>query len=144
MFESCTQLWRLVHAFRSGFIGPADFGHRRHLAVALCYAAVMPEDAALASFREDLLRMIRRWGHERKYHETITRFWLAVAAHYLRTQPETQCLATTANGFVERFADKTLIECHYSPALLFSDEARASWITPDRLAVPSCDVTSCG
>lgn len=136
MFESCAQLWSVVHAFRSGAIGPAEFRHRHHLAVALCYAAVMPAEAALESFREDLLRTIVRWGHERKYHETITRFWLAVAAHYVRLHGEAQCLAKVANGFIERFGDKTLIERHYSPALLFSDEARSHWIAPDRIALP--------
>jgi hypothetical protein len=136
MFESCTQLWSLVHAFRTGAMGLAGFRHRHHLAVALCYAAIMPAEAALESFRKDLLRMLGRWGHEPKYHETITRFWLAVATHYLRSHSETPCLATTANAFIERFGDKTLIEQHYSPALLFSDEARSHWIAPDRIAVP--------
>jgi hypothetical protein len=136
VFQSCAQLWRLHRDFRSGTIAPADFRHRRHLAVALCYAAVLPADAALGSFREDLLRMIKPWGHERKYHETITRFWLAVAAHHLRAYGEERCLATIANAFVERFGDKTLIERHYSPALLFSDEARSSWVEPDRIAMP--------
>jgi hypothetical protein len=136
MFESCIQLWRLCHDFRSGTIDPGDFRHHRHLAVALCYAAVMTPEVAVESFREDLLRMVRPWGHERKYHETITRFWLGVAAHYLRARGEKQCLATTANGFLERLGDKGLIERHYSPALLFSDEARSSWVKPDRIAMP--------
>jgi hypothetical protein len=136
VFQSCTQLWRLYHDFRSGAISPADFRHRHHLAIALCYAAILPADAALASFREDLLRMVKPWGHERKYHETITHFWLAVAAHYLREHGRERCLATTANAFVERFDDKGLIERHYSPALLFSDEARSNWVEPDRIAVP--------
>jgi hypothetical protein len=90
MFESCMQLWRLYHDFRSGAIDPGDFRHHQHLAVALCYASVMPPEVAVECFREDLLRMVRPWGHERKYHETITRFWLAVAAHYLRAQSEKQ------------------------------------------------------
>ena len=136
MFESCARLWRLYHDFRSGTIAPGDFRHRQHLAVALCYAAVMPSEVAVESFREDLLRMVRPWGHERKYHETITCFWLAVAAHYVQAHGEKRCLKTTANAFVERFGDKTLIERHYSPALLFSDEARSSWIEPDRIAMP--------
>jgi len=136
MFESCAQLWKLVNRFRSGTIGPADLRHREHLAIALCYAAIMPANAALESFREDLLRLTRSWGHESKYHETITRFWLAVAAHHMRSQGEARCLATAANGFIDRYGDKTLIEKHYSPALLFSAVARSNWVAPDRIAMP--------
>src|ERR1700730_17544187 len=87
--------------------------------------------ALFYSFRADLVRLISPWGQERKYHETITRFWLSLAAHYLESQTPGRCLAAVANDFVERFGDKTLVDRHYSRAVLASHEARTGWVAPD-------------
>jgi hypothetical protein len=94
----------------------------------------MPLDEAVEAFRADLLRLIQPWGHERKYHETITRFWLSVAAHYLDAEgKDARCTADVANGFVQRFGDKALIYRHYSTEVLAA--AHTQWISPDRLPV---------
>lgn len=136
MYKSCADLWKFFHAFRSGGVDRNDFHHRQHLAVALCYASIMPFSQALDAFRSDLFALIGAWGHERKYHETITHFWLAVAAHYYASRGNDRCLAELANEFVRDFGDKSLIERHYSPVLLWSPAARAEWICPDREAIP--------
>jgi hypothetical protein len=136
MFDSCADLWTLFYSFRTGTISAGDFHHRHHLAVALCYASLMPLDDALVAFRTDLLRLVRQWGHERKYHETITHFWLAVAAHYVGTQGERRCAASIANDFVEAFGDKSIIERHYTRPVLVSPAARAAWIVPDLMPLP--------
>jgi hypothetical protein len=136
MFQSCAQFWTLVERFRAGSIALADFGHRQHLAVACAYASTMSSDRALEAFRTDLLRFISPFGHERKYHESVTRFWLHLARHYVEVYGAGRCTALVANDFVERFADKTLIERHYTPARLWSAAARAAWMEPDLLPLP--------
>ena len=136
MFESCTRLWALFYAFRAGEIDAAEFRHRQHLAVALCYASLMAPERALEAFRSDLLRLLRGWEHEGKYHETITRFWLGVAGHFVRSLGADRCLAQAANDFISRFGDKSLIERHYSAARLWSPAARNGWVDPDALPVP--------
>ncbi len=137
MFETCSELWSLFNSFRSGAIELAGFRHRQHLAVALCYAALLPDGEALIAFRDDLLKLIRPLGAEGKYSETITGFWMRVAAHYLADRGHGRCLAQIANEFVEQFADKGLISRHYSSAVLADPKARLQWIEPDVLPVPS-------
>jgi hypothetical protein len=124
------------YAFHEGTIAPAGFHHRQHLALAVCFASLMPLEDAVDAFRADLLRHVRAWGHEEKYHETITRFWLTVAAHHVKSCGPEPCLAHVASEFVERFDDKTMIERHYSRAVLASAAARAGFVEPDLLPLP--------
>jgi len=133
--QSCRQLWASFHAFRSGNVDLAGFRHRQHLEIALCYAASMPLALAHAAFRADLLNALRPLGLMGKYSDTITYFWLSVAAHCLAQRSDDECLARVADEFTARFGDKRLIERHYSPALLAADEARARWIEPDVLPI---------
>ncbi|MBC5824683.1 MAG: hypothetical protein GIW99_03795 [Candidatus Eremiobacteraeota bacterium] len=112
MFKSCGQLWSFFHSFRSGKVDLEAFRHRQHLSVALCYAAVLPVGEAVSAFREDLLSNLCPLGLESKYSETITRFWIELAAHYLAQHGAERCLADVANAFAERFGDKGAIAQH--------------------------------
>ena len=123
MFDSCSEVWGLMVAFRSGR-HLAEFRHRHHLALALCYASLYPEGADVETFRDDLLRHLAPLGHQRKYHETITRFWFDLARHFLDVEGSGRCMCDVANAFIDRFADKTMIERHYDREVLYSEAAR--------------------
>ena len=130
MFDDCVDVWRLMHSFQAGTLTAHAFGHKHHLALALCYAALYPQGAEVDAFRHDLLRHVAPLRQAQKYHETITRFWLEVARHFLATEGRGRCMASIADDFVRRFADKTLIERHYDRDVLYSQAARERWVPP--------------
>ena len=70
-----------------------------------------------------------------KYHGTITRAWLHfVAVHVQRWGSDSFA------GFLERnprLLDRALIEHFYSPELIRSHDARATWTEPDLRRLPA-------
>ena len=98
--------------------------HRAHLRLALLFR----EDPQGA--RDLLLAYVTRIGGLVKYNETLTQFWLrAVALH--SSEPSVDALMKTP------LADVNLPLRHYSPELLWSDEARARFVEPDLQPLPA-------
>lgn len=112
-----------------------DFGHREHLELAWSYLQLYRTDEAVDVMSAAIRHVARRHGAPDKYHETITRAWLHfVAVHRQRWG------ADSFEAFLERNPDlleSGLIEHFYSRELIFSDAARAAWMTPDRRALPA-------
>jgi hypothetical protein len=100
-----------VRAFERGEILAADFHHAEHLRLALAYLA---ESGSVDEASERMAAALRRFaaaaGHPEKYHHTLTLFWMRMVA---------------------RLLDKDLPLAYYSSERLWSDEARAGWLTPD-------------
>lgn len=128
------------HAFRAAFEGcamrPEDFGHREHIQLAYVYLVENETEAAFVRVREALLRFL---DHHRipaeKYHETLTRAWLLAVRLFMAKSP-----SSSAADFIERnplLLDSKIMLTHYSAALLFSPEARASFVPPDLDPIPN-------
>jgi hypothetical protein len=111
------------------------FGHREHLELAWTYLRLHPIDEAAELMVATIRRVARLHGAEEKYHETITRAWLHfVAVHIQRWGAE------SFDEFIQRNPDlleRKLIEHFYSRELLFSEPARAAWVSPDLQALPA-------
>ena len=74
-------------------------------------------------------------GHQDRYSATRTAVWVALVAHHLREAPGLGFAA-----FLERFPrllDGRLLDAHYSPGLLASDDSRMRRVGPDRLPLPA-------
>ena len=97
---------QFARAFEAGAIAPADFGHLAHVRLA---GVGVPE----------------------KYHETITELWMRLLADARSALPAPCELAELLSRRPE-LANKELPLEYYSPERLFSDEARARWVPPDR------------
>src|SRR5215213_6459084 len=77
LYSSDDQVEEVVRRFESCELQPADFNHREHLVVALCYLRRAGDAEALSRLREALGRYVRAHGiNPSLYHETITVFWL--------------------------------------------------------------------
>ncbi len=122
----------LVRAFEDGSLPRTEWTHASHLQVALWYLSRHPRDEATRLVRDGLRRYGALAGRQAFYHETITLAWVAVVAQFLARSDPGRSLSELAAILVERCGDKDYLLRHYSSELLMSDEARSSWVEPDR------------
>jgi hypothetical protein len=120
-----------ARAFEDGSVTPAEFTHLAHVRVAWVYLneSASMEDA-LPRMRDAIRRFAAAAGATQKYHETITVFWMRLLAD-VRARGAAGELAGVLHAH-PALADKELPLQYYSRGRLFSDEARAAWVEPDR------------
>src|SRR5262245_28095387 len=81
------QIERLVQAFETCTLPPAQFTHQAHMTVALWYLAHLSPEAAAQRMRAGLHRFIAHHGIDpNKYNETITLFWMKLLRHFLEVR----------------------------------------------------------
>ena len=120
-----------ARAFEDGAVTPAEFDHVAHVRVAWVYlreAASVEE--ALPRMRDAIRRFAAAAGASQKYHETITVLWMRLLAD-VKARGASGELADVLRAH-PALADKELPLQYYSRERLFSDEARAAWVEPDR------------
>jgi hypothetical protein len=120
-----------ARAFEDGAVMPADFTHLAHVRVAWVYLREADTtDQALERMRAGIRRFAAAAGASQKYHETITVAWMRLLED-VRGQGASGELADVLRAY-PALADKDLPLQYYSRDRLFSDEARAAWVEPDR------------
>jgi hypothetical protein len=105
--------------------------HRAHIGVALCYLQALPFEAALTRARHHIQLYNRTCGDPSGYHETITVLFLRRIRRYLLEHSSQVSLAAAAEELAAA-SDMHWPLQYYSPERLWSAEARASWLEPDR------------
>ena len=127
---------RFRTAFEAFELTPESFDHRAHIRLAYTYLAEDDVDAALARMRSALQAFLRHNGiSASKYHETMTRAWILAVRHFMEKSPA----SPSADAFIEHnpvMLDSRIMMTHYSAELLFSEEARARFLEPDRDQIP--------
>ena len=125
-----------LRSFEAAQVAPADFNHAAHVRLAYVYLCDHPVDASVERMKNALLSFLRHNGiSEGKYHETLTRAWVMAVDHFM-TQSEG---ADSASVFMSRnpqLLDTRIMLSHYSAQVLFSDNARASFVPPDVQSIP--------
>jgi hypothetical protein len=123
----------------AGRIEPASFDHRAHVRAAYIYLAERGAEGAAERMRDTLLGFLHRHGIEAsKYHETITRAWILAVHHFMQLTPA----SSSADEFItanDRLLDSRIMLTHYSAELLFSPQARATFVEPDLGPIPRHD-----
>ena len=118
---------------------PADFTHRAHLRLAYVYLTEYTTEQAYAFMRDTLRTFLTHHGVDlSKYHETITRAWILAVRHFMEATSDAQ----SADGFIEQhpeMLDSNIMLTHYSAEVLFSDEARATFVEPNLEPIPRYD-----
>lgn len=129
-----SEVERIFAGFEACTLLKAEWTHRAHLVVALCYLTRYPYSEALEHVRAGILRLNVALGGENTptsgYHETLTRFWMHTIKTYIDNHPG-EDLEKLAEGVSATFSDSRYPLRHYSRSLLFSPEARAGWVEPD-------------
>jgi hypothetical protein len=129
----------LARALERCEIPNEGFPHASHLRVAWVY---LEECASVEEACERMAATLRRFaaavGKPEKYHQTMTVFWTRAlaAARCGAPAPVTATFEAVVSRCPE-LLDKDLLLAYYSPQRLASDEARSSWMEPDRQSLTS-------
>jgi hypothetical protein len=109
------------------------FPHEEHLHVVFAQSARADLAATITFLRDGIRKMAAANGNPGAYHDTRTVAWirLVVAAR--------AGFDSTFDEFLEAHPElrrRDLLDEHYTPQLLNSDAARASFAEPDRAPLP--------
>ena len=126
-----------VDAFRSGTLGDDAFHHRDHVHMAWIYVRGYGLESAVTRFTDDLRAFAAAKGVPRLYHATITVAYLSLVAERLRVTPEASWAAFAARHDDLLRWKPSVLDHYYSPERLWSDQARAQFLLPDRAPAPS-------
>ena len=125
-------------AFEACAIAPSAFNHEAHVRLAYVYLAESDVETAVDRMRQALLKFLEHNGIPRsKFHETLTRAWVLAVRHFMNRDA-----TESASDFVARnpeLLDTKIMLTHYSAQVLFSADARASFVEPDLDPIPRPD-----
>jgi len=129
--------------FRSDFeayrVAPAEFNHSAHVRLAYIYLVEGDIDSAVRRMRESLLAFLEHNGiPPGKFHETLTRAWVLAVRHFM-TRSGNGSASASADDFITKnpeLLDTRIMLTHYSASVLFSAEARESFVDPDLDPIP--------
>jgi hypothetical protein len=125
--------------FRSAFeactIAPSEFKHADHVRLAYVYLVESDVESAVQRMREALLNFIEHNEIPRsKFHETITRAWVLAIRHFMD-----RSTSASSSDFIaknQELLDTRIMLTHYSASVLFSSDARSSFVEPDLDPIP--------
>ena len=114
------------------------FDHRAHLRLAYVYLVQFNNtDESVEHMKITLTNLLKHVGIEpsAKYHSTITKAWVLAVHHFLNKTE----LSDSADNFIEQHPEmlnSNIMLTHYSAELLFSEEARKSFVEPNLEPIP--------
>ena len=125
----------LIERFEKRMLPKPEWTHEAHLVVAIWYCSKHPLEEALPIVRRNITAHNTSVGtlntDTEGYHETITRFWLVVARHFLTTCTEAS-VVKRCNAFINSaYGSSKLPMEFYSAEFLFTPDARHHWQEPD-------------
>ena len=114
----------------------SDFNHRAHLRLAYIYLSENSTEKSSELMRDTLGRFILHYGVDpSKYHETMTKAWILAVHHFMNVTGTSSSADELIDKNPEMLETKIMMT-HYSAGVLFSDEARASFVQPDLDPIP--------
>jgi hypothetical protein len=125
----------IVQQFEQGQAPGGAFHHADHIRVAFAYLCQYPVLYALQRFSHALRRFATAHGKPHLYHETITWAYLfLVRERRLQVAPQTWEEFAAANPDLLNWEKGKggILARYYRPETLASDNARASFVLPDR------------
>ncbi|WP_255065512.1 hypothetical protein [Lacihabitans sp. LS3-19] len=130
----------LVKRFNKCSLPKEQWTHEAHLVVAIWYCKNYALEKALNLLRFQIKFYNTSVGtpnsHTRGYHETLTRFWLLIAAMFVKSYSGKSFEETADAILASPFANRGLALDYYSQEVLFSLKARKSWVEPDLQKLP--------
>jgi hypothetical protein len=115
-----------------------QFDHGAHLRLAYVYLVQNNStDESVQLMREALAGLLKHAGVDpsAKYHETLTEAWILAVHHFMNNTEN----SSSADDFIEQhpvMLDSKIMLTHYSAEILFSDEARQSFVEPNLDPIP--------
>lgn len=114
-----------------------EFDHRAHLRLAYIYLVENDTGTAVQLMRDTLTGLLKHSGIDpsQKYHETLTEAWILAVHHFMNNTGTSE----SADDFIEKntvMLDSKIMMTHYSAEVLFSEQARLSFVEPDLDPIP--------
>jgi hypothetical protein len=139
-FSTLDEARAFVSRFEDATLPLPEWVHASHLAVAFWYLTTFDLDEATGRLRNGIRHYNSCQGtpntRERGYHETLTRFWIAAVASFLRASGPDPRRVEVLNALLDTAgARKDLWRAFYSIDLIASVEARLDWVAPDKRAL---------
>ncbi len=147
-YRTTGEILAVVRGFETRTLARAEWTHAAHLTVALWYVLQFDWPEAVERVRAGIKRYNEANGilttPTGGYHETLTLFWMRVVRSFLESDlNEGRSLVALANDLV-RWAGVGLPLTFYTRQLLFSAEARATWVEPDlKSLAPVAEARQC-
>ena len=115
----------------------SEFDHKAHVRLAYTYLVDSSATESVRLMRDAIISLLKHVGVEpsQKYHETITEAWI-LAVHYFMMKTDA---CESAEEFIKKnevLLDSKIMMTHYSADVLFSDQARQSFVEPDLDPIP--------
>jgi N-formylglutamate deformylase len=136
----------LVAKFNSCTLPKEKWTHEAHLIVAVWYCKNYELPKALNLLRYHIKTFNISVGTPNSdtqgYHETLTRFWLLIAAMFANTNPEKSFEETSETFVASAWASRSLALNYYSHEVLFSLKARKEWVESDSQKLPQDNETA--
>ena len=124
-------------AFEACEVAPASFDHAAHVRLAYVYLCGQSIDTAVERMKASLLAFRAHLGVDPgKYHETITRAWIMAVDHFMQQSAHGYDSAAAFMQANPVLLDTRVMLTHYSAEVLFSPEARRSFVQPDIQSIP--------
>ncbi|MFL6254593.1 MAG: hypothetical protein ACJ74T_06200, partial [Pyrinomonadaceae bacterium] len=110
LYQSDEEVEEVVRRFESCELPAADFNHREHLLVALCYLLRLDEAESRARLGARIDAYVAAHGiNPNLYHETITVFWLKRVRAYIGRAGNGRSLAEMTNALAGECGGSRLI-----------------------------------
>lgn len=144
VIDTQSDLHLFVQAFEVGSLSKAAWMHAAHVVVGANYVALHGESLALETMRQRVRAYNEAVGTVNSatsgYHETLTRFWIAVLAR-LHGEEKAASHLTFVQRAVSLYGDRRdLHRQFYHFDVVKHSEARQAWVAPDHW--PSCGIIS--
>ena len=130
-FATDTEVDDMVNAFEACTWPYPRWTHRAQLGVAFSYLRDYPFDVALERIRYHIPLYNRTCGDPSGYHDTITVLFMRRVARCLQVNPKRPSIVVAIEELVDICDMKWPLRL-YSPERLWSTEAKAIWVEPDR------------
>jgi flavin reductase len=129
-----------IATFERGGFGGDDFPHKAHIRMAWLYVTRLGPEAAIDRAAGGIRELAKANGQPTLYHDTLTRAWVYLVADAVTRSPSDSFEEFLARN--PRLLDTRLLLEYYSPDVLSSAQARATWIAPDLAPIPGAPKSS--
>jgi hypothetical protein len=125
----------LVQAFEAATLPREEWTHAAHVAMGAHYVFLLGEADALARMRQRVRAFNEAVGTINSttsgYHETLTRFWIAVLARMRAVHPTESELEYVQRAVTTYGSRGDLHRTYYTFDVVKSADARLNWVAPD-------------
>ena len=144
MIATQNDLYALVRAFEEGSLPKSSWTHAAHVGVGANYVFLHGEELALETMRQRVRAYNESVGTVNSdtsgYHETLTRFWIAVLARLHREETAASHLMFVQRAVTLYGGRRDLHQPFYNFDVVKNTEARRAWVAPNHW--PDCGIIS--